>query len=209
MNFFLSIISPSSPCSTSEGGTDYEDPCAVQGERNSSASFEIEPKPIKKPTDVYGESFDSTSQFSSDSDSESELSDIQIQPRPTSRLFVRRLSQLKRHIPRIDYSQLSASDPNEEEESEKEVDVESVAPGAYYPRPQVSVKKQNRTRIGQFKHKFRSKEEEFVEDEKRVDQRRNISSLFQPQSPLVSENMKVIRVLCRNLLAGGELSLQI
>ena len=172
--------------------------------------LKLNQKPIKKPTDVYGESFDSTSQFSSDSDSESELSDIQIQPRPTSRLFVRRLSQLKRHIPRIDYSQLSASDPNEEEESEKEVDVESVAPGAYYPRPQVSVKKQNRTRIGQFKTQVSFKRRRVCgKMKKELIRGETFSSLFQPQSPLVSENMKVIRVLCRNLLAGGELSLQI
>ena len=169
------------------------DSCCSQGDRSHSASFEIEPKlpkakRIKDDFEAHGSSAVSSSD--SDSESESELSDFHIQTRPNSQLFVRRLSQQKHRVPKINYSLLgeSTSEANEDE-SEKEIDVEYVNPSSCYPKPRhmTSVKRQGRPRT---KRKMRLEETEF-EEVKRVEQKRNVSSLFQQQSPLLSENMKV------------------
>lgn len=133
---------------------------------------------------------------SSGSESESEMSDYQ-QPHPSSHLLMsRRLSQQRRQHAAIDYNQLSLEeeeeedDDDDEEEEESEVDVEYVHPSCYSrpraPAPHLGGKKRSRGQGGG------------VEEGRKVEQRRNISSLFQPQSPLVSENLKVgvVILLC-------------
>ena len=151
--------------------------------RSHSGIFELEQEgvPSKKVRIQEGDSgAESQETISSDSDSESELSDLQIQPRPSSRLLMsRRLSQQRQRAPLIDYGLLSES-MNEDSE---DIDVEYVDPT--YSRSRVSGKKANRSK-GQNTDVAAAQE-----GKKPTDQKRNINSLFQPQSPLISENMKV------------------
>lgn len=157
----------------------FEDPCHAQGMRSHSGIFELEPSLPRKKSRIDGDSAAESQLLSSDSDSESELSDFQMQPHPSSRLLVsRRLSQQRQHaLSIIDYGQLSES-MNEDSE---EVDVEYIDP-TYYSRAQVGRKKAANRSRGQNMDML---------DGKKVEQKRNIPSLFQPQSPLISENMKV------------------
>lgn len=164
--------------------TSFDDPCHAQGTRSHSGVFELEREGVpKKKVRIQERDSGTESQetVSSDSDSESELSDLQIQPRPSSRLLMsRRLSQQRQQAPPIDYGQLSES-MNEDSE---DIDVEYIDP-TYYSRSRVSGKKPNRSR-GQNMNTSAAQE-----GKKPSDQKRNINSLFQPQSPLISENMKV------------------
>ena len=143
---------------------------------------------------------DSQTQSSGESDySESELSDILVQPRPSLRLLVsRRLSQQRKYGGSINYSQLNEStsevyeEEEEGEESEKEVDVEYVDPTCLSTRAHVLAKRRIRPSRARPRVPLdggQSHEQGGVE--KKMEQRRNIDSLFQPQSPLVTENMKV------------------
>ena len=193
-----------------------DDPCCAQGKRSYSASFEVEPKqPRKKTKNGNDSGFSSTPPQLSSSDSESmesEASDFQIQPLPSSRLLVsRRLSQQKLHPPRIDYSKLLESagdgDTNEEDDDDDDdLDVEYVDPTVCYSRARVpggvagvgvGGKRRSRPRVEQLKRKYhgggvaRGGEGAEPRGGRKVEQKRNISSLFQPQSPLVNENMKV------------------
>jgi hypothetical protein len=68
------------------------------------------------------------------------------------------------------------------DDDSEDVDVEYVDP-TYYSRAHVSTKKVNRSR-GQ-------NSDMSALDGRKSEQKRNINSLFQPQSPLISENMKV------------------
>lgn len=193
----------SSPTSTTGGSrTDYGDPCSAQGDRDHSVCLEIEPKVVAR-----NKFSSSMIMSSSESDSESELSDVQFQPRPTSQLFVRRLSQQKQRVPVINYNQLTESTgegETNEEESDKEIDVEYVAPSCHR-KPRVAVKRRNRPRVEQLQRSkcYSSEEADAVEEVKKVEQKKNISSLFQPQSQLLSENMKV----CVASTPGPHLSL--
>ena len=204
------------------GLSQFEDPCCAQGKRSYSASFEVEPKQPRKKTKKNGtdSGFSSTPpQFSSSSsESESELSDFQIQPRPTSHLLSsRRLSQHSH--PSIDYGKLSESagdlDTNEDEDDDDDLDVEYVDPTACYSRARVppvaaragvgrgrgvgaamGKKRRSRPRVEQLKRKYHATDRGVAmkgeeRGRKGVEQKRNISSLFQPQSPLINENMKV------------------
>ncbi len=91
----------------------------------------------------------------------------------------------------IDYSRLgeSAGEINEEEEegeaSEKEMDMDYVDPAIGFPRPRLTMKRQNRSAAAD-KRRVISEEAELD-----VDQKKCMSCLFQPHSPLLSENMKV------------------
>lgn len=147
---------------------------------------------------------------SSDSEMESDVSDIQMQPRPSSRLMVsRRLSQQRRRAPSTDYSQLSeesTGEGNDEDSEGDDVDVEDTDfPSTCYSRARMAVKRRNRPRIDQLQRKYHPEKMNLLT--KKVEQKRNISSLFQPQSPLVSENMKVTNwcyILCVIILSAME-----
>lgn len=165
----------------------------------------IEPKPSRKKyeTDIDPGIGSTTQHSSSDSDSESDLSDIQLQPRPTSQLLVRRLSQQRQHLLSVDYSQISDSEMDYDEEDGEcdmdDLDVEYVEPrSSNQQRSREMLKKRKtgrRTSIDRVcKVGGDGAHSETVEvTGKRMEdcQRKNISVLFQPQSPLISENMKV------------------
>ena len=148
-----------------------------------------------------------TEHSSSGSDSDSELSDIQLQPRPTAQLLVRRHSQQQQCLASMDFSQLSDSEINEDDDDNEEcdmddVDVEYVEPmssGCQQYHPDVKRRRKMRRmpsvdRVSKIGGNGVQLEAAGVEAAgKRVDdtQKKNISVLFQPQSALISENMKV------------------
>lgn len=185
------------------------DPCHAQGKRNYSGSFELDsnlPKETRTSESDYDSDSDSQTQSSSgDSNSESELSDIPVLPRPLSHLLVsRRLSKQRQYGGSIDYSQLSEStseiyEEEDSEDSEKEVDVEYVDPAS-----RACIMARRRIRPSRARQRAGGRSQEQGGVEKKMEQRRNIDSLFQPQSPLVTENMKVcVAVCCVGSRGGG------
>lgn len=145
-----------------------------------------------------------TQASSSESDLESDLSDVQFQSRPTSQLLVRRLSQHKQHPLSMDLSQGSMSEMNDDEEDDDvmgDLDVDYLEPrSSNYRRSREVMKRRikmrrraavgrtskadsRRTCLGELGEESADKRMETV--------KKNISVLFLPQSPLVSENMKV------------------
>lgn len=149
----------------------------------------MEPKSPKKKkprtTGPSAESLSSASQMSSsNSESESEMSDVPLQPHPSSRLLVsRRFSQQQ-------YALYEEGAEEEEEDFEKDVDIESLDETGTSCYSRTHMRHNNRPGAGAEQKYYAREVGEGVG--KKVEQRRNIASLFQPQSPLIGENMKVV-----------------
>ena len=188
----------------------------AQGDRSHCASFELGPKPPrkkKKPMEVVKydvEPLSSTTQPSSsssstsESDLESDYSDLHIQSRPSSQLLVRRLSQQKQQASGDKLSMDSMSDLNEDEEGMDTSDVDqdylASRTSNNLRRSREVMKRRMKMRRRAAAGMARSGKAEGQGSHvwaaegagKEVNcLKRNISLLFQPQSPLINENLKV------------------
>lgn len=192
-----------------------DDPCSAQGDRSSSGCFEIDPNYVYKE-----DSSDLTSDFSSSEiDSEPDYESVRLQPTPNSQLFVRRTNR------RI----TSRFDGNSQSEgcSESELTETSVgSPISNLSEPQftTNVEPSSQTKAPIRRRPKTSVSSSFQKPpaspvtapkqasvgnmsrcNKPLEPRRHVSTLFQPCSPLLSENLKVAMCMCGCVLVCVQL----
>ena len=192
------------------GGLD--DPCLVQGDRVSTGHLEIDPDYVGTRSETEDDDDDDDDDLDSyesgsvsNYDSESELSDaMHIQPTPTNQLFVRK--PLRRYTGT--YSDISCeplarettsdSEASATMETTKRLSVSSsvAAPQKYSQRERTNSRSETTQKYQTSLRTSSTSNSDLNRIQPRVDQRRSISSLFAPSSPLVNENMKVSRNEC-------------
>ncbi len=162
-----------------------KDPCFVQGERIiSTPNIEINPDYVYKK--------DSDSDISQENSDTEDSSSFRLQPTPiTSQLLVKRQQRRRR---------VCVTDDNSESElTEGSIDVEEMEECEYVPKKQRRQARMSSTQsvssLG-VEGKFPSSEmKDSVLPDRTVtkpsEQRRHISTLFLPSSPLLNENLKV------------------
>ena len=183
-----------------------EDPCKVQGERTCSGRFEIQPldlsTSLESEFDDIDDNDDGTSMDTVDtlSESENEFDDRILLPTPREKLLV--------HKPLRRYSSSSYSEGLKVDESlltreTSQADWDSATPAPLLGRQQ----RMYNTNLGRLQGGNSTSRASFRTSESRrqsgnglvsssvLDQRRYVSSLFLPTSPLVGENMKVRQVV--------------
>lgn len=195
------------PSSSEPTALAEEDPCSVQGERKCSGRFEIkslDAAPTSSESDIDDEDDDDLTSMDTLSESGSESEDqFHVQPTPRAKLL---MHKPLRRLSSSCSEGLIAPDEAELFRETSQADVQSVAPPGRQNRPySADLGRLQGANNSNVRASSRSVDSKSVDVMKKpssngfvscaslppLDQRRYVSSLFQPTSPLVGENMKV------------------
>ncbi len=171
----------------------------MQGERISTQSIEIDPNYVYKKN--------SESDSSSESNDDEEGISVRFQPTPSSQLLVKRRRRRQRRSLACDGEENSESELTEESVGsplqEEEIDETEYVPyKTQRGRPRRLSSVRSISSLGVEDRMVLSELKESGADHVVVkpplDQRRHVSTLFLPSSPLLNENLKV-RILCNKI----------
>ena len=164
-----------------------EDPCSAQGSRPSSQSIEINPNYVHKQ--------ETDSESSTESVSEGEPYSVRLQPTPSSQLLVKRRRRRRKSSMVCDGgSQVENSESDIAEVSSMDSPRQSVETGlnSHKRRPRASVSLVKSLSLVGGEGRSEGKDLASVDRVNKVsEQRRHVSTLFSPNSPLLNENLKV------------------